>query len=175
MSQSHKIWNLKLIITQILLLLGLWKRPWKIFGHQFLAGTPFIDIHLAHHDDVLKCKHFPHYWPFVRGIPSQRPVTRSFDVFFDLRLNKRFSRQSWGWWFETPLCPLWRHRNAWLMHRFGVETQIWQCQPSPAEEITQLVCLMNVVFVVRPHAIHRRGKHAAWRKKQAVAARFINY
>ena len=30
-----------------------------------------------------------------------RPVTRSFDVFFDLRLNKRLSKQLWGWWFET--------------------------------------------------------------------------
>ena len=34
--------------------------------------------------------------------PTQRPVTRSFDVFFDLRLNKRLSKQPWGWWFETP-------------------------------------------------------------------------
>ena len=33
------------------------------------------------------------------------------DVFFDLRLNKRLSKQSWGWWFETPSRPLWRHRN----------------------------------------------------------------
>ena len=32
---------------------------------------------------------------------KQRPVTRCFDVFFDLRLNKRLSKQSWGWWFET--------------------------------------------------------------------------
>ena len=43
--------------------------------------------------------------------PAQRPVTRSFDVFFDLRLNKRFSKQSWGWWFETLSRPLWRHFN----------------------------------------------------------------
>ena len=35
------------------------------------------------------------------GFPTQRPVTRSFDVFFDLRLNKRLSKQPWGWWFET--------------------------------------------------------------------------
>ena len=56
---------------------------------------------LAAHDDVIKWKHFLRYWPFVRGIPngtcefpSQRPVTRSFDVFFDLRLNKRLSEQS---------------------------------------------------------------------------------
>ena len=44
--------------------------------------------------------------------PSQRPVTRSFDVFFDLRLNKCLSKQSWGWWFETPSCSLWRHCNG---------------------------------------------------------------
>ena len=44
--------------------------------------------------------------------PAQRPVTRSFDVFFDLRLNKRLSKQPWGWWFETPAWSLWRHRNA---------------------------------------------------------------
>ena len=43
---------------------------------------------------------------------AQRPVTRSFDVFFDLRLNKRLSKQWRGWWFETPSPPLWRHRNV---------------------------------------------------------------
>ena len=32
--------------------------------------------------------------------PAQRPVTRSFDIFFDLHPNKRFSKQSWGWWFH---------------------------------------------------------------------------
>ena len=44
--------------------------------------------------------------------PSQRPVTRSFDVFYNLRLNKRFSKQSWGWWFERPSRPLWCHCNG---------------------------------------------------------------
>ena len=43
--------------------------------------------------------------------PTQRPVTRSFDVYFDLRPNKRLRKQSWGWWFETLSPPLWRHRN----------------------------------------------------------------
>ena len=49
-----------------------------------------------------------------RWIPrtkAQGPVTPRFDVFFDLRLNKRLSKQSWGWWFETLSRPLWRHRN----------------------------------------------------------------
>ena len=44
--------------------------------------------------------------------PTQRPVTRSFDVFFDVRPNKQLSKQSWGWWFETLSPSLWRHRNA---------------------------------------------------------------
>ena len=41
--------------------------------------------------------------------PSQRPVTLSFDIFFDLRLNKRLNERTWGWWFETPSCSLCRH------------------------------------------------------------------
>ena len=74
------------------------------------------------HDDVIKWKHFPRYCPFVRGIHrSQRPVTQSFDVFFDLRLNKRLSKQSWVWWFETSAHPLWRHCNGHIM---------WHCHGS---------------------------------------------
>ena len=49
--------------------------------------------------------------PVPGEFPTQRPVTRSFDVYFDLRPNKRLSKQSRGWWFETLLCSLWRHRN----------------------------------------------------------------
>ena len=44
--------------------------------------------------------------------PAQRPVTRSFAVFFDLSLNKRLSKQSRCWWFETQSHPLWRHCNG---------------------------------------------------------------
>ena len=84
------------------------------------------------HDDVIKGKHFPRHWPFVPGFhrstvkfPSQKPVTRSFNVFFDLRPNKRLSKQSWCWWFETPSCPLWRHCNMmqW-QHRWHWRWQI---------------------------------------------------
>ena len=44
--------------------------------------------------------------PVTGEFPEQRPVTRSFGAFFDLRLNKRLSKQWWDWWFETPSCPL---------------------------------------------------------------------
>ena len=27
-------------------------------------------------------------------------------------LNERLNKQSWGWWFEKPSCPLWRHNNG---------------------------------------------------------------
>ena len=49
--------------------------------------------------------------PVVGEFPAQRPVTRSFDIFFDLRLNKRLSKQSWGWWSETPPRSLGRQCN----------------------------------------------------------------
>ena len=49
--------------------------------------------------------------PVTGEFHAQRPVTRSFDVFFDLRLNKRLSKQSRGWWFETLSRPLRRHSN----------------------------------------------------------------
>ena len=43
---------------------------------------------------------------------AQRSVTRSFYVFFDLRSNKRLSKQLWVWWLETHSPPLWRHSNG---------------------------------------------------------------
>ena len=55
--------------------------------------------------------------PVPGEFPTQRAVTRSFDVFYDLRLNKLFSKQSLGWWFETLSRPFWRHCNeySWAM------------------------------------------------------------
>ena len=50
--------------------------------------------------------------PATGEFPAHRPVTRSFDVFFDLRLNKRLSKHSWSWWFETLSRTLWRHCNV---------------------------------------------------------------
>ena len=53
-------------------------------------------------------------------IPLQKRATRRFDVFFDLRLIKRLSKRSWGWWFETPLRPLWRQCDAFLGYPPGI-------------------------------------------------------
>ena len=54
--------------------------------------------------------------PVTGEFPTQMPMTWSHDVFFDLRLNKQLSKQSWGCWFEMPSHPLWRHCNeGWDM------------------------------------------------------------
>ena len=68
--------------------------------------------------------------PVTGEFPAQRPVMRSFDVFFDLRLNKRLSKQSWGWWFETLSCPLWRHCNE--------PSVIWTPVQQPTTKFTVL-------------------------------------
>ena len=74
------------------------------------------------HDDVSKWKHYPRHRPLWgestghRWIPSKSPVTRrSFDVFFDVRLNKRLSKYSRCRWIETPWRPLWHHGNVFFV------------------------------------------------------------
>ena len=88
--------------------------------------------------------------PVPGEFPTQRPVTRSFDVYFDLRPNKWLSKQSWGWWFETLSCSLWRHRNALSGHkisrglkiiivRFGVEIAVLPWNWTGARQISKLL------------------------------------
>ena len=55
--------------------------------------------------------------PVTGEFPTQRPVTRSFDVLLDLRLYNWLSKQSWCWWFETLSRPLWRHCNVYRITR----------------------------------------------------------
>ena len=61
--------------------------------------------------------------PVTGEFPTQRPVTRNFYAFFDLRVNKRLSKQSWGWRFENAIeliitslqweQMVWEHNNFW--------------------------------------------------------------
>ena len=89
--------------------------PWML-SKQIPKKCPML---LIYHDGVINWNYFPLYWPFVRGIHRSpvnyrtKPVSWSFDVIYDLRPNKRLSKQPWGKWFETPLHSLWRHCNVW--------------------------------------------------------------
>ena len=62
--------------------------------------------------------------PVTGEFPSQRSVTRMFDVFFDFRLNKRSSKQSRHRWFETPTHSLWRHCNDTTVHPYNMGCHI---------------------------------------------------
>ena len=53
--------------------------------------------------------------PVTGGHPSERPVARSFDVFFDLRLNKWLIKHSRRRWFETLSGSLWFHCHVFAI------------------------------------------------------------
>ena len=91
--------------------------------------------------------------PVHGEFPTQRPVTRSFDVFFDLRLNKRLSKQPWGWWFETPAWSLWRHRNVTDLSQTSkvVSFGEWICNSTPH---STLYNVRNFLSMMRLKLIH---------------------
>ena len=127
--------------------------PLKFSGRLGIAVCR-VSEQLLIHDDVFKWKHFPRYWPFVRGIhriPAQRPVTGSFDVFFDLRLNKRLGKQSRGWWFETLSRPLWRHCNETLNVNFVSLRNIFKSN--------QVYCYTNNINHITPYNRYNEALH----------------
>ena len=56
--------------------------------------------------------------PATGVFPAQRPATRSFYVFFDLRLNKRLNKLSRRLWFEMPSRSLWRRIYVFVSYKF---------------------------------------------------------
>ena len=62
--------------------------------------------------------------PATGEFPTQRPVTQSFGVLFDLHLNERLNKKSWGCWFETPSRLLWHHSNV-----------VTRCAPLPLKPV----------------------------------------
>ena len=82
--------------------------------------------------------------------PTQRPVTRSYGVFFDLRLNKRLSRQSWCWGFETLSRPLWRHCNESTIQYWRIIMVIKKHWATEAEYSGSITWLMTTWIVASP-------------------------
>ena len=95
---------------------------------------------ISGHDDVIKWKHFLHYWPFVRGTPwwlvdSPHKGQWHGTLMFSLicAWKKRLSKQRRRRWFETPSRSLWLHWNdiTWTPLYYTH----WHCwhgyQPSP--------------------------------------------
>ena len=80
--------------------------------------------------------------PVTGEFPAQRPVRRSFGVFFDLRLDKRLSKQSWGWWFDIPSRSLWRHYNVSKIISLCQTATLWN------ERIITIACQLIIVIVI---------------------------
>ena len=74
-----RAWQNYAVSLYIAITYSWWRHQMETFFHTLCEGNP----------------------PVASGFPSQRPVTRSFDVFFDLYLNKRLGEQSRRWWFDA--------------------------------------------------------------------------
>ena len=86
--------------------------------------------------------------PVICEFPAQRPGTRTCDVFFDLRLNERLSKQWWGWWFETLSCPLWRHRNDHLFPLISVRFKTLKRRHISSVMASHISRLFNNLFML---------------------------
>ena len=88
----------------------------KLFDNTWSNLSCCGELLINWHDDVIKWKHFPRYWPFVRGIHRSRwiPRTKASDakLWGFLWSTPESSKQSWGWWFEMPSWSLWRRCNG---------------------------------------------------------------
>ena len=90
------------------------------------------------------------------GFPSQRPVTRSFDVFFD-HLHKRLrTKQSRLWWFESLSRSLWRHCNAFPRLVLCVEKPIINLS---AHKLSSAIGSPTAAF---HHGLVKDGLAAGW-------------
>ena len=93
---------------------------------------------------------------------AQRPVTQNFDVFFDLRLNKRLSKQSWGWWFETLSRRLWRHCNdkssPWPWEYYGPLRGRYFSLEHDSNTMAMFVCAFIIqCYCTESNMNHRKG------------------
>ena len=103
----------------------LFKERLRSLSHELVQEPTFHAMSLtaspyrASHYDVTEWKHFPRHWPSVWVIyrsPANSPHKGQWRgaLMFSLicASNKRLSKQSWGWWFETPSRSLWHHCNV---------------------------------------------------------------
>ena len=118
--------------------------------------------------------------PVTSEFLTQRPVMRSFDVFFDLRLNKWLSKELWDWWFETPSCSLWRHYNGVtkppvgpFMYRY-MALSLWEGPPVVATDGLVLTGTKTLANFMRTYTSHSKQKAIvesclwSWKKTQML-------
>ena len=96
--------------------------------------------------------------PVTCVFPSQRPVTRSFDSFFDVRLNKPLAKQSWGWSFETPSRSLWSHCNVLPLF----SEQAWSTEKDRFSILSRInLCIWNKSMQSTSHIVYTILSHGS--------------
>ena len=96
-----------------------------------------VCVHVYAHDDVIKWKYFSRNWPFVRRIhrsPVNSPQKGQWrgalivrPLCFDLRLNKRLSKQSWCWWLRRHRA----HHDVIVMPKLFITVSASVLAPNP--------------------------------------------
>ena len=121
--------------------------------------------------------------PVTGEFPAQRSVTRRFDVFFVLRVNKRLRKQSWDWWFETPSHPLWRHCNVYTVSlncglsggTYTVSSLLqgmaYLFSAKPLRETMPVVSVMIIVIMLAPN----RRQASIWSKDGQFTDAYIRH
>ena len=159
-------------LTYIISWIYVWNSIWKILGH-FLSSLSMLIMLLAtlatfstgfflwepscimtsSNGNISVLTAICAGNSLVTGeFPAQRPVTWSFDVFFDLRLSKLWGKQ---WWFETPSCPLWLHCNGMVLalHNKRIQDHLNQTEREYKWNI------INIVPVASGHTLKRKCCH----------------
>ena len=86
-------------------------------------------------------KHFPRYLPFVGGIHRSLMDSPHTGQIVSL-VNKRLSKQSKCWWFETQWRSLWRHRDV-------IYSPSWDVPALENSNIGQRLLQLTIVHHVR--------------------------
>ena len=111
-----------------------------------------------------------------REFPAQRPVTQSFDVSFDRRLNTQLCKQSWGCWCEMPSHPLWHHHNGYEIETYHANfiyisftSHAWhvRCMQSRSMRLHCIFygiisCLIICYLVRQPSEPHHQSGQTCW-------------
>ena len=110
---SWKVYFLSFLVTKMAQLFNIFPLGGQgPIYHSCAIPWLLVTMHMRRKDLGLQQPWYrPSYNDVTGGFPSQRPVTQNFDIFFDLRLNKRLRKQSRRPWFETPSGSLWHHCN----------------------------------------------------------------
>ena len=132
---------------------------------------PFRRPYAGNHDDVIKWKHFPRYWPFVRethGSPVNSPRKGQWRgvlmFFFNPRLDKQLNKQWRRWWFE-PSRSLWRRCKGFqgISSLYALQPQVCQvCASFENKSLSSLwitSCFSS--YLARMCIIHNEKKHVA--------------